>query len=127
MPSQNSNTHGCRSLLQARNAWLIVMISCINFQFCLGKDVERCGLRHGPATLAPKAAHMRLAIAADAFVDRCPDDVVLKDWAPDLSQASVSYTGEGVLTCLKARAGLVAGARVAAHEPDGLAAFGTTG
>ena len=67
MPSRNSNTHQCKSRMAARSAWLLLMVCVINFHYCLGKSSEVCGLHHGPAIQAQKAAHMRLAVAADAF------------------------------------------------------------
>ena len=84
MPSVNSMTEGRPGRLQARNAWLCVMVATLNFHFCLGGQGKHTRKHHGPVTLAQRAAHIRLAVAADSLVDRVPGDMVLKHWGEEL-------------------------------------------
>jgi hypothetical protein len=76
--------------LKARGAWLVLMVACINFHYCLGAPSHKYVHVQGPCTLAQRSALIRLGVAADAFVDRAPGDVLFHDWSDELRNASVS-------------------------------------
>ena len=91
---------------------MLLMIACINFHYYLGASATKISAFHGPAAAAQRAAHVRLAVAADALIDRSPEDIVFKDWSSDLRSTSVSYSGEEVQTCYQTETALI--------EPDAL-------
>ena len=107
MPGENSQCEGLAGKRRCRHAWVLLMIACINYHYFVGADASSMPSFHGPATAAQRAAHLRLAVAADALVDRAPDDVVFQDWTSDLRSTSVSYTGEEVQTCHRTEAELL--------------------
>jgi hypothetical protein len=92
MPQANSLTEGLAGRLRCRSGWLLLMVSCINYHYCLGRNADRIALHHGPPTQAQRAVHVRLAVAADALIDRSPEDVLFQDWAAELRDTKVSYT-----------------------------------
>ena len=107
LPRQNSLSEGRPGRIAARAAWLTLMIAVINFHYCVGGPSERFLNFVGPCTAAQHAAHVRLGVAADAFIDRTPGDLQLQDWSHDLRHTSVSYSGEEVQKCLKCEAELL--------------------
>ena len=108
LPRQNSLSQGCPGRLAARAAWITLMIAVINFHYCLGGPAEKYLHFVGPCTAAQHASHIRLGVAADAFIDRTPADLQLRDWTSDLRNTSVSYGGEEVAKCIKCEAELLA-------------------
>ena len=83
------------------------MVATLNFNFCLGGQGKHMRRHHGPVTFAQRAAHMRLAVAADLLVDRVPGGMVLRHWDQELGSTSVSYSGEEVQKCYAAEAVLL--------------------
>ena len=76
MPQRQSLTSGLPGRVRVRSAWMLLMISTINFHYALGKEAAHTRPVYGPATEAQRASHMRLSVAADALVDRAPSDMV---------------------------------------------------
>ena len=63
--------------------------------------------QHGPSTLAQRAAHVRLGVAADSLIDRSPEDLVFQDSSSELRDTKVSDTGEEVQSCYRTEADLL--------------------
>ena len=99
-------------------ACMLLMIVCLNYEYCLGDIKKAARPLHGPPTQAQLRAIERLSWAADALSDWNPGEVAGKDWPTELSKNKVSYSGQEISTArMMTRAQIEAGL-----PPKGIAA-----
>lgn len=84
-----------RTEREARRAWLVLMIGCLNHHYC-GDAVS---VHAGPVSPVQRASILRLAVACDEMFRVHPNELASKDWGLILNSTALSYTGEEISTC----------------------------
>ena len=83
---------------RCRAIWTLLMIVTLNWHFVLGHAPGRNFLRAGPPTVPQYQSLVRLHAAADMICHLNPFEVSTDNWEAALSRASLSYTGEEVIS-----------------------------
>ena len=83
-------------LRRVRTSWILLLVASLNFEFYGGDSRKASLLTFGPATLAQRAALVRLGCSADVICELNPGTIAETDWGPRLKAASVSYDGSEI-------------------------------
>ena len=80
LPRLYSHTEGLASRKASRSAWLLVLVTALNYHYCLGSCSKSIRPLSGPATPVQHAALVRLGAAADGMCCMSPDKLEAIDF-----------------------------------------------